>query len=310
VIAFALSFLANSSTNSWEAACLDALLQVREPTPVAREILLVDGGGTIGAEARREPAPAELIWTLAELRVERVLLPPSWPAVDGADTGASASARKRASLLEQEFALIDENIRALFEAIRIGSIDPNDADRFVEELRRIVADSKSRIQKGLVRGAGGSSVSVEELIEAFGSDRLGRELSELGVSLPSYPSAVAIPIPPGGDDGEPEFRRLPQAAINRYISLANRLALRLSAMEEAGYFDEIDPRNRPSIMRDHLRALREELFEQPTEARAAAWREAAEDYFEAIAGLIDGETEARLMERFEAIEEADRKNVV
>ncbi len=302
VVSFALAVFVGTGTNSWDDAYLEALLRVREPVPVARELLLATANGAPQPDGHQEPRPVELIWALAELGAERVLLPPSWPAADTTGADSSHTAPELASRLDEEYALIDENIATFFEAIRIGSIDPKDADRFIEQLRRLVADSKARIRDDLRQKAGASDVSVEDLIGAFGSDRAGRKLSDLGVSLPSYPSALAVALPPRGDDGALDFRRLSYSSISRYISLTNRLDMRLSELEERGFFDETDPRERPSVMRDRIRSLRRELYEHPTEARAAVWRNAVDDYFETMAGLIDTDTQAP-SSRFAAVRE-------
>ncbi len=302
VVSVALSLLPGGDTPSPEGVYFDALMRVREAPPVARELLLIES-------PERDPSlppPIEVIWTLAELGAERALLPSAWLGRDGSASpeaaGPEPATRDSAipsgvdSRLDEEFNLIDENVAELFEAIRLGSIRPEDADRFVAQLRRLVADSEARIREELQRSSDSAALSVERMIEVFSGDRLGTELSRMGISLPEFSSALAVPLGPG-DGRELPFRRLPYASLTRYIFLVNRLETGLSALDEAGYFEDIDPRSRPGIMGDHVESLREAFYRRPTEDRATAWRETADGYFTAVATLLSEEREARLVEQ-------------
>jgi hypothetical protein len=299
---FALLF--GGAPGKWEDPYRNLLLTHRKPVPVARELLLLPMGDPAQGVGSAAPGRADLIWTLAELRAERVLLPPSWASGNAADADPSPSTDGIASRLDREFDRIDENIATLFEAIRIGAIDPTEADRFVNELRRLVSESKSRIRDGVEDGTDPQESSLEGLISVFGKDRIGTEPSDLGVSLPRYPSATARPIPPGGGDGVAGLRQLDTASIGEYISLRDRLAEELAVLEGEGYFDEVDPADRPSALRTRLRALREDVSARPSLSRVEAWREAADGYHHSVGILLDPEAEARLTARFVALEGA------
>lgn len=304
-ISFVLSLLPVETITFPAGAYFDALMEMREPIPVAHELLLVESAASSRLGSRELAPPTEAIWAVAELGAERVLLPPSWLGAAGSELSTADAASRLSARLEEEFALIDENVAELFEAIRIGSIKPEEADRFVAQLRRLIGKSQESIQEELRHQSDGSAVSVADMLRAFGSDRLGTELSSLGLSLPDYSSAAPVPVAPEDDQGNLAFRSLPYASLNRYVSLADRLRARLSVLEEAGVFDQTDPQNRPSIMVDRILSLREELYEAPSEDRAAAWREAADQYYETVARLIDEETEARLLDRLGSLEEEE-----
>jgi hypothetical protein len=299
---FALLF--GGAPGKWEDPYRNLLLTHRKPVPVARELLLLPMGDPAQGVGSAAPGRADLIWTLAELRAERVLLPPSWASGNAADADPSPSTDGIASRLDREFDRIDENIATLFEAIRLGAIDPTEADRFVNELRRLVSESRSRIREGVEDGTDPRESSPAGLISVFGKDRIGTEPSDLGVSLPRYPSATARPIPPGGADGRAGFRQLTAASIGEYISLVDRLAEDLAVLEGEGYFDEVDPADRPSALRTRLRALRGEVSARPSLSRLEAWREATDDYHQSVGILLDPEAEARLTARFAALEGA------
>lgn len=302
-ISFILALLPGDTIPSPKGAYFDSLMEVREPIPVARELLIVEPAASSRSANGEDTSPAEAVWAVAELGAERVLLPPSWLERDGSGLSTSERVSRLTTRLEEEFDLIDENVAELFEAIRIGSIEPEEADRFVAELRRLIANSRYRIQEELRSSSDASIASVAEMIEVFGNGRLGTELSELELSLPDYPSAMPIPVAPEDDRGDLALRRLPYSSLSRYLSLARQLSTQLSGLEEAGVFDQTDPQKRPSIMADHVRTVRKELYAAPSESRAEAWRDAVKEYFETIAELIDEETEARLLDRLGILEE-------
>lgn len=302
VVALVLSFLFGGSSSSWDGAIRDALLDMRDPVAVSRELLLVSGDIPTPGEHAAGAGPVELLWTMAELGADRALLPASWEDADLSMPDATSRDVEVTTRLEEEFTRIDENIAELFEAIRIGSIQPREADRFVNELRELVAESNIRIQRTLDGDPGSAGDSVEEMIERFGSNRVALKLSDLGLSLPSYPAGEALPIPPGEAERDDHFRRLPYADLQRYLSQVNRLAARLVVLEEAGYFDEADPQTRPRIMHDHVRSLRRELYDQPSQDSLSAWREARNEYFQVLDRLIGPDTQARLAERLERLE--------
>jgi hypothetical protein len=295
-VAFAVSFLSALGSIPLAEDYFAAVTALRDPIPVARELLLVQY--TRGSQSRTGSAlePADLLWTLAEFRAERVLVSPSVEPRNGPSDRSSDLDSEFQYRLDQEFTRIDDNIVALFEAIRIGSIEPREADRFIQQLRELVANSKSRVEDGVQQSADGGA-SWEDLIGAFGGDRVATDLASLGVALPRYDWADTLPVPPREADGTLGFRRVSSSSIRRYISVEDRLSARLDSLEEAGYLDETAARYRPSVLRDHARSLRRELYEEPTERRVMAWREARQQYFEAVAEVIDTDSENRLIER-------------
>jgi hypothetical protein len=299
------ALLVGGAPSGWDDPYLDVLLGFRKPVPVAEELLLMPISDASQRESPADPGPVDIIWTLAEVGAERVLLPRSWNSetVVGSRSSSSSAAGLSARL-DREFDRIDENIATLFEAIRIGAIDPTEAERFVSELRRLVAESKTRIYDDPGDGAATQESSLDDLIATFGGDRVGMNLSDLGVSLPRYPSVTAEPIPPGGRDDSAGFRRLTAASIGRYISLSHRLAENLAARENEGYFDELAPADRPRAILARVRELRGGVSAHPSLARVKAWRAAVDGYNEAVGALIAGEAQALLTARFEALEGA------
>ncbi|MFW5694592.1 MAG: hypothetical protein ACOCYB_05450 [Alkalispirochaeta sp.] len=294
IVVFLLALCFGDVSSRWDERYRDALQGARDPIPVAQEMLLISGA--IPVEPRRSDVPGaiEIMWTLVELRAERALLPQTWLDDDVSGGNTVSYDAELFSRIEEEFSRVDENITEFFEAIRIGAIPPDEAERFVEVLRELVADSNARIQDELRRRGESTTSPVVEMIEAFGTDRVSLELSDMGLSLPRYPSAEAFAIPPGRPEDDPGFRELPISTLHRYISGSNRLMTQLEGLEEAGYFDEVDPLRRSRVMRDHLRSLRRELYEEPTYARVTAWQDTVDRYISTVGEILTGNTQEAL----------------
>jgi hypothetical protein len=298
IISLALSMLPASTDFPSTGLIRRTLLQLREPTTVARDILLVGPTppGDPAQEPRAESArPAEIVWALVEFGADRALLTPGWDdqlaaSEDRVVRDLTARVENR---LETEFSLIDENIAELFRAIRIGSIKPQEADRFVDELRRLVDASETRIRKELNRRAPVSRETVDDLSQAFGRNRVGRSLSDLAIFLPDYQSAIAVPMPL--DRREQGFRRMAVSSLESYIAVKQRLDELLREMDSAGYFQSVNARHRPRVMLDYLETLRVDLRDRPSAERAGVFREAVRDFYATVDDLVDTDLERRLV---------------
>jgi hypothetical protein len=72
------------------------------------------------------------------------------------------------SWFEEEFSLLERNIRNLFEAIRVGSVAPAEARRYVDELVGLTDQGKERLSAALVRQSGTGLARLEQTVAAFG----------------------------------------------------------------------------------------------------------------------------------------------
>ncbi|HKK49477.1 MAG TPA: hypothetical protein VJ932_10285, partial [Alkalispirochaeta sp.] len=304
-ISLVLALLVGDASSSWDGAYRDALSGFWDPLPVAEELLVIPGRIPLRPERERDIAPGELLWTLAELRVEQVLLPESWIDADLSAVAASRSHVAGMSRISAEFSRIDQNIVELFDAIRMGSIAPGAADRFVAHLRQLVAESEERVQDEYMVGAGTSRTSVAEVMQTLGPDRVAGQLSQLGIALPSYSAEEGFAVPLGSFTEDLPVRRLPFSLLRRYVAESERFMRRMVALEETGFFEGEDPRDQPSIMLDHLASLRMDLYEHPTESRLQTWSEAADRVFVVAGTLIGRDRQARSMERLEVLEATD-----
>ncbi|MDR3160889.1 MAG: hypothetical protein LBU28_04670 [Spirochaetaceae bacterium] len=95
--------------------------------------------------------------------------------------GASGLGKDEAELtdrFEEEFGLLEGNIRNLFEAIRLGSIHPAAAEGYVGELIRLTEGGKERLLAALFRDD--ESRAFEGASAAFGRDRIAGAVPDRG----------------------------------------------------------------------------------------------------------------------------------
>jgi class 3 adenylate cyclase len=69
----------------------------------------------------------------------------------GISAGSPEDAEETLRRFEEEFSLIDENVRALFHAIRTGSVRPGDTERYVGELLALIDRGKERLVRDINR---------------------------------------------------------------------------------------------------------------------------------------------------------------
>ncbi|MFW5827864.1 MAG: hypothetical protein ACOCU4_07220, partial [Alkalispirochaeta sp.] len=289
-VSFLLAIVVGDQTSPWDEAYRTVLSRAEDPVPVAEELLVIEGPLPLQAQGEEDIAPGELLWTIAELGADRVLLPHSWGDTDLATISASESDAAVTSRIAGEFSRIDENIVELFDGIRLGSIAPGEADRFVAHLRELVAESTERVQEAVSQISGTSRRSVADVVAALGNDRVALELPQLGITPPGYPVAGA------------PLRRLPVSSLRRYRSEYDQFMTRMYALEEAGYFEQADPQEQPRVMGDYLRSLRRELYEGAPESSREDWESATARHLAVAGELIRRERQAALLERLEALE--------
>jgi hypothetical protein len=138
----------------------DFLLALRRKPAPARELLIVDTGDLIEGGAA-----AELILTLMEMDAASLVI---GTPVLGSSSERNRSEEEIRSWFEDEFSLLERNIRNLFEAIRTGSVAPAEARRYVDDLLGLTDQGKERLTAALIRQTGAEAARFEETAGAFG----------------------------------------------------------------------------------------------------------------------------------------------
>ena len=148
----------------------DFLVQWRAP-PLSGEILLVDSsmpGRELGSDILEPGAAASLLYTMSELGARALIIQ---VPVLGFPAGGSAGEEEILYRFDEEFSLLSNNIRNLFDAIRTGSVAPADAARYVGELVDLSEKGKQRLVSALLRRDEEGIERMERAAAFFGNAR-------------------------------------------------------------------------------------------------------------------------------------------
>jgi adenylate cyclase len=127
----------------------DALLRIKAEPNGAKEILLIDIDDA--AQAASGPWPwtrdilARGLITLKEMEARTVVLDVPLAQKSQPSLDPSALRNTFPATLDHEFTQIEQNIQTLFDAIRRGSVKPQDSPRYISDLVGLVAMSKLRL---------------------------------------------------------------------------------------------------------------------------------------------------------------------
>jgi hypothetical protein len=152
----------------------DYLMGYGSPPPAAREILLIETGGQGISENVIEPAAAaSVLMTLAEMDAETVII--QVPLL-GVSSGGTGDPEELVFRFDEEFGLLGRNIRNLFEAIRLGFIAPEEADRSVGDLLNLTERGTERLLSEVVYQDASGINLLEGAAAVFGNTRIPGDL--------------------------------------------------------------------------------------------------------------------------------------
>jgi hypothetical protein len=149
----------------------DFLLRLRPPPPVSRELLLIDTsspGENILDNIMEPSAAASALLTMLEFDAAALIIQ---VPVLGLSAGGSAGEEEIIYRFDEEFGLLSRNIRNLFDAIRVGSVAPSEAARYVGELVELSERGKERLVSALVRRDEEGLKQLEKTAAVFGNVR-------------------------------------------------------------------------------------------------------------------------------------------
>jgi class 3 adenylate cyclase len=139
----------------------DYLLEKTASSLPSRELLLIDAGS--GTPILDPSTAASVLITLAELDAGELIL--QIPVLGIAAGSGEADLRNR---FNEEFSLLDRNIRNLFEAIRMGFVAPQEADRYVEDLIKLAERGRERLTAALLYQDGADMERFHRAAALFG----------------------------------------------------------------------------------------------------------------------------------------------
>jgi hypothetical protein len=334
----------------------DYLLKFMEPAPVTGELLLIETRlprselpeklpvelpqSELPPDDFVEPSLAALVlMTMTEMNagtlvVQAPVLETPFPGGDLRPAAAPAglpSGEFRARV-DGEFNLVERNIRNLFEAIRLGFILPDEADRYVGELITITLQGKDRLLRALIPGDRPGGSPFERASAVFGRVWIPGKADGKDLYFNSPPdwdgkvrritpvitqglkehvvyAALKDSLEPGSVDeqrplvffpfAEEDFRRIPLALFIEYEKADRELFRLLSNAESQGIYAGLNPESHPGYLYEYARNMGEELLRDPEDERKARWITARAEYFQSLDDFFNGPWETKLIDNYE-----------
>jgi class 3 adenylate cyclase len=190
----------------------DYLLKLRSrPGRIAKPapgILLIETGGE-GALAAS--TVFLLVMTLAEMGATSLLIEAPMLGVSGVRALGGPETIYR---FDEEFNIIESNIKNLFDGIKLGAIAPSDAARYVNDVIKLTEQGKVRLLSAVMQGGERQAEQLENAMAVFGSvyipdDLLVDVIRPENTAPPTLdrPSFPVYSRPPPDKDGK--IRRIP-----------------------------------------------------------------------------------------------------
>ena len=145
----------------------DLLLKLRPSLPISREILIINSavsGTEFGDDILEPGTAASLLYTMTEMEAQTLIIQ---VPILGLSAGGNAGEEEILDRFDEEFSILSLNIRNLFDAIRMGSVAPNEAARYVGELVELSEKGKERLVSSLVRRDEEGVASMEKAAAFF-----------------------------------------------------------------------------------------------------------------------------------------------
>ncbi|MDR2953006.1 MAG: hypothetical protein LBU82_07165 [Treponema sp.] len=138
----------------------DMLLGFRPKPPVSSEIILID------TDEIMEPYGLyPVLITLSEMGASDLLVV---VPVLGAGSGRVENVLELSERVSDEFRLLGKNIRNLFNAIRLGYVEPKEANAFIESLVELSERGRDRLNAAIIRQEETGSAQAAQAAAAFG----------------------------------------------------------------------------------------------------------------------------------------------
>jgi hypothetical protein len=142
VVALLISGLYTASLRDLPLGALyDILMNLRPPVEAPADLVVIDTAG----EASHALSSDDAIRILLVLSAMESPLAVFQTNVHLPDESQSFSSAERTQVVQKEFSRIQKNITNLFDGIRLGSVRPQDAQRYVQDVNALVEESKNRL---------------------------------------------------------------------------------------------------------------------------------------------------------------------
>jgi uncharacterized protein with PIN domain len=177
------------------------------------EILLIETGGSdnTGSDLIAASTVFILMMTLSEMNAGALLIE---TPVLGVSSGRTLSETELVYRFDEEFNIVESNIKNLFDGIRLGSIAPLDAARYVNDVIKLTEQGKNRLLSAAARGDEAQAAQLENAAAVFNSVYIPADilvdLIQPENDTPPPINRLYFPIysrPPPDKDGK--IRRIP-----------------------------------------------------------------------------------------------------
>jgi len=138
----------------------DVFLNFRPNPPVSSEILIIDTDEIVEPDGLYS-----VIMTLCETGATDLLV--AVPVL-GAGSGRIESGADLSERVSDEFRLLGKNIRNLFDAIRLGFVEPGESPAYVESVVELAERGRDRLNAAIIRQDEAGSARAVQAAAAFG----------------------------------------------------------------------------------------------------------------------------------------------
>jgi hypothetical protein len=209
----------------------DFLLGLRRPPDCPREVLLLEMGESTGPREWDGLGIAEGLATMAELGARYAVFPS--PGTLDSGGGGRAAGADLSSAIDEEFTRIDENVAALFDAIRLGSVPPKESPRFVAELLGTIEEGKARLLDEARGASQADRARLEAALRLFGRAYFAVD------PFSAIPSRRSLPVEGARGRGSSRFLVDPDGAWRRVALVPGREGGRLEHVAFVALLDRL-----------------------------------------------------------------------
>ncbi|MDR2053936.1 MAG: hypothetical protein LBP80_11035 [Treponema sp.] len=157
----------------------DFLMKYRRAPSISPELTLIETGfvpenhGAAAGQLIDPVTAAQVILTLTEMDASGLIIQ---TPVLGTALGNAKTEEELRTRFYEEFSLLEQNIRNLFQGIRVGSITPGESEQYVADLVRLTEMGKERLISSFLNKDETGTAFMERAAEAFGNVWQGEDI--------------------------------------------------------------------------------------------------------------------------------------
>ncbi|MDR2786716.1 MAG: hypothetical protein LBB83_12475 [Treponema sp.] len=157
----------------------DFLMKYRRAPSISPELTLIETGfipenrGVTAGQLIDPVTAAQVILTLTEMDASGLIIQ---TPILGISSGNAKTEEELRTRFYEEFSLLEQNIRNLFQGIRVGSITPGESEQYVADLVQLTEMGKERLISSFLNKDETGAAFMERAAEAFGNVWQGEDV--------------------------------------------------------------------------------------------------------------------------------------